>query len=41
MADMKKYKSMVLYLISDASSYMTVSTVIVDGGGENVLVAWI
>lgn len=32
MADVEEYKSTVLYLISDASSYMTGSTVIVDGG---------
>ena len=32
MADADEYKSTVLYLISDASSYMTGSTVIVDGG---------
>ncbi len=32
MADIEEYKSTVLYLISDASSYMTGSTVIVDGG---------
>lgn len=32
MADVEEYKSTVLYLISEASSYMTGSTVIVDGG---------
>ncbi len=32
MADVEEYKGTVLYLISDASSYMTGSTVIVDGG---------
>lgn len=32
MADADEYKSTVLYMISDASSYMTGSTVIVDGG---------
>ncbi|MBO7484667.1 MAG: SDR family oxidoreductase [Spirochaetaceae bacterium] len=32
MADKDEYKSTVLYLISDASSYMTGSTIIVDGG---------
>ncbi len=32
MADVEEYKSTVLYLISDASSYMTGSTVVVDGG---------
>lgn len=32
MADMEEYKSTILYLISEASSYMTGSTVIVDGG---------
>ncbi len=32
MADKDEYKSTVLYLISDASSYMTGSTMIVDGG---------
>lgn len=32
MADVEEYKSTILYLISDASSYMTGSTVIVDGG---------
>ena len=32
MADMEEYKSTILYLISDASSYMTGSTVVVDGG---------
>lgn len=32
MADVEEYKSTVLYMISDASSYMTGSTVIVDGG---------
>ena len=32
MADVEEYKSTVLYLISDASSYMTGSTVIADGG---------
>ena len=32
MAEADEYKSTVLYLISDASSYMTGSTVIVDGG---------
>lgn len=32
MADIEEYKSTILYLISDASSYMTGSTVIVDGG---------
>lgn len=32
MADKDEYKSTILYLISDASSYMTGSTVIVDGG---------
>ena len=29
---MEEYKSTVLYMISDASSYMTGSTVVVDGG---------
>ena len=32
MANVEEYKSTILYLISDASSYMTGSTVIVDGG---------
>ena len=32
MADKEEYKSTILYLVSDASSYMTGSTVIVDGG---------
>lgn len=32
MANADEYKSTVLYLISDASSYMTGSTIIVDGG---------
>lgn len=32
MADIEEYKSTILYLISDASSYMTGSVVIVDGG---------
>ena len=32
MADSEEYKSTILYLISDASSYMTGSVVIVDGG---------
>ena len=32
MANKDEYKATVLYLISDASSYMTGSTVIVDGG---------
>ena len=32
MADVEEYKSTILYLISSASSYMTGSTVIVDGG---------
>lgn len=32
MADKEEYKCTILYLISDASSYMTGSTVIVDGG---------
>ena len=32
MADADEYKSTVLYMLSDASSYMTGSTVIVDGG---------
>lgn len=32
MADVEEYKSTILYLISDASSYMTGSIVIVDGG---------
>ncbi|MCM1089508.1 MAG: SDR family oxidoreductase [Muribaculum sp.] len=32
MADADEYKSTILYLLSDASSYMTGSTVIVDGG---------
>lgn len=32
MADISEYKSTILYMISDASSYMTGSTVIVDGG---------
>ncbi len=32
MADVEEYKSSVLYLLSDASSYMTGSTMIVDGG---------
>lgn len=32
MADVEEYKSTILYLISDASRYMTGSTVIVDGG---------
>lgn len=32
MADVDEYKATVLYLLSDASSYMTGSTVIVDGG---------
>lgn len=32
MANIEEYKSTILYLVSDASSYMTGSTVIVDGG---------
>ncbi len=32
MADVEEYKSTVLYMISGASSYMTGSTVVVDGG---------
>lgn len=32
MADAEEYKSTVLYLISNASSYMTGSTVVIDGG---------
>lgn len=32
MADVEEYKSTVLYMISDASNYMTGSTVVVDGG---------
>jgi len=32
MADVEEYKSTILYLISDASSYMTGSTIVVDGG---------
>lgn len=32
MADKEEYKSTILYLVSDASSYMTGSAVIVDGG---------
>lgn len=32
MANVDEYKSTILYLISDASSYMTGSTIIVDGG---------
>jgi NAD(P)-dependent dehydrogenase (short-subunit alcohol dehydrogenase family) len=32
MADKDEYKGIVLYLLSDASSFMTGSTVIVDGG---------
>ena len=32
MADVDEYKSTILYLISDASNYMTGSTIIVDGG---------
>lgn len=32
MADVEEYKSTVLYMVSDASSYMTGSTVTVDGG---------
>lgn len=32
MADVDEYKSTILYMISDASSYMTGSTVVVDGG---------
>lgn len=32
MADVEEYKSTILYMISDASSYMTGSTVVVDGG---------
>lgn len=32
MANVEEYKSTILYMISDASSYMTGSTVVVDGG---------
>ena len=32
MARVDEYKSTVLYMLSDASSYMTGSTVIIDGG---------
>ncbi len=32
MADSEEYKSTILYMLSDASSYMTGATVIVDGG---------
>lgn len=32
MADVEEYKSTILYLVSDASSYMTGSVVVVDGG---------
>lgn len=32
MADKEEYKSTILYMLSDASSYMTGSTVVVDGG---------
>jgi NAD(P)-dependent dehydrogenase (short-subunit alcohol dehydrogenase family) len=32
MADIDEYMGTVLYLVSDASSYMTGSTIIVDGG---------
>ena len=32
MAEVDEYKSTVLYMLSDASSYMTGSTVIIDGG---------
>lgn len=32
MADKEEYKSTILYMLSDASSYMTGATVIVDGG---------
>lgn len=32
MANVEEYKSTILYLISDASSYMTGSTVVMDGG---------
>lgn len=32
MADLEEYKSTILYMVSDASSYMTGSAVIVDGG---------
>ena len=32
MADQDEYKAVILFLISDASSYMTGSTVIIDGG---------
>lgn len=32
MADVEEYKATVLYMMSDASSYMTGSTVVVDGG---------